>query len=171
MQNSGMNKPSKSKAECEHSNTQKAKDAYGKMAKWCSNCGTRLSKNPQDDRPAPGTVGHRISLLESVMFGQSKVKDFPQTELSEFREQLKHACRNYPKQPTDAETLRALQFAMQPLQLEDRKPCYHIASLGFCPFEEAAEHEADLRHESLMADESEHGPRCNLPDDEGWRNV
>ncbi len=31
------------------------------------------------------------------------------------------------------------------------------------------EHENDLRHESLMADESEHGPRCNLPNDEAWR--
>ncbi len=37
------------------------------------------------------------------------------------------------------------------------------------PFDAQAEHEADLRYESLMADESEHGPRCNLPNDEGWR--
>ncbi len=35
--------------------------------------------------------------------------------------------------------------------------------------DERREHENDLRYESLMADESEYGPRCNLPNDEGWR--
>ncbi len=35
--------------------------------------------------------------------------------------------------------------------------------------DERREHENDLRHESLMADESEHGPQCNLCDEEAWR--
>ncbi len=76
--------------------------------------------------------------------------------------------------------MEANQARFGRLQLEDRKPCYHIASLGFCPFEkfpsllqsaedERREHENDLQWESLMSDEQEHGPVCNLPDDEAWR--
>ncbi len=37
------------------------------------------------------------------------------------------------------------------------------------PFDAQAEHENDLRHESIMDDESEYGPVCNERDDEGWR--
>ncbi len=48
----------------------------------------------------------------------------------------------------DAETLSALQFALAP------------------EFDEASEHENDLRHESLMADESEYGQVCNLKGDQ-----
>ncbi len=81
-------------------------------------------------------------------------------------------------QPTDAETLRALQFALAPLDRAMRdadveswpRQLMH-RTVSARDFDEAAEHEADLRHESLMADESEYGPRCSLPDDEGWRNV
>ncbi len=36
-------------------------------------------------------------------------------------------------------------------------------------FDAQAEHENDLRHESIMDDESEYGPVCNERDDEGWR--
>ncbi len=67
----------------------------------------------------------------------------------------------------DAETLRALQFALRPLQLMHRTV---FPSLLQSSEDERREHENDLRYESLM-DESEYGPRCNLPDDEGWRNV
>ncbi len=88
-------------------------------------------------------------------------------------------------EPTDAETLRALQFAlapetkshMKPLKSKAEKPKIVISRDMTPDYEreraedDRREHEADLRHESLMADESEYGPRCNLPDDEGWRNV
>ncbi len=46
------------------------------------------------------------------------------------------------RQPTDAEVLSALQYALN-------------------DWDERTEHENDLRHESLMADESEYGPVCN----------
>ncbi len=54
------------------------------------------------------------------------------------------------RQPTDAEVLSAMQFALN-------------------DWDERAEHEADLRHESRMADESEYGPVCNERDEIGGR--
>ncbi len=37
--------------------------------------------------------------------------------------------------------------------------------------ERRQERNRDLEYESLMADESEHGQRCNLPDEEAWRDL
>ncbi len=72
-------------------------------------------------------------------------------------------------QPTDAETLRALQFALAPLDRAMRdadvetwpRQLMHRTVATRPPWsqwDEAAEHEADLRYESRMADESEYGP-------------
>ncbi len=50
--------------------------------------------------------------------------------------------------------MEAMQQRFGRLQLEDRKPCYHIASLGFCPFDAQAEHIKDLEYESRVDYES-----------------
>ncbi len=54
------------------------------------------------------------------------------------------------REPTDAEVLSALQYALK-------------------DWDEGTEHENDLRYESLMADESEYGPVCNERDEIGGR--
>ncbi len=65
-------------------------------------------------------------------------------EATEAKRQLKD------REPTDAEVLSALQFALN-------------------DWNEKAEHENDLRYESRMADESEYGPMCNERDEIGGR--
>ncbi len=55
----------------------------------------------------------------------------------------------------DAETLRALQFALNPLQLCDTPPESERQILRCAPpFDAQAEHEADLRYESRVDYES-----------------
>ncbi len=75
------------------------------------------------------------------------------------------------REPTDAEVLSALQFALGP-----EAACLNFAldkiEKAMNPsieFDEKAEHENDLRHESLMADDSEYGPVCNERDEIGGR--
>ncbi len=75
------------------------------------------------------------------------------------------------REPTDAEVLSAMQFALGP----------EAACLTFAlnkiekamnhgiEFNEKAEHENDLRYESRIADESEYGPVCNERDEIGGR--
>ncbi len=54
-------------------------------------------------------------------------------------------------EPTDAETLRALQFALAPLQLCDTPPESERQVLRCAPpFDAQAEHEKDLEYESRV---------------------
>ncbi len=53
-------------------------------------------------------------------------------------------------QPTDAETLRALQFALAPLQIQDRPENKREILRCAPPFDAQAEHEKDLEYESRV---------------------
>ncbi len=57
-------------------------------------------------------------------------------------------------EPTDAETLRALQFALAPLQIQDRPESEREILRCAPPFDAQAEHENDLRYESRVDAES-----------------
>ncbi len=57
-------------------------------------------------------------------------------------------------EPTDAETLRALQFALAPLQLDDRPESEREILRCAPPFDAQAEHEKDLEYESRVDYES-----------------
>ncbi len=52
--------------------------------------------------------------------------------------------------PTDAETLRVLQFALAPLQIEDRPESERQILRCAPPFDAQAEHEKDLEYESRV---------------------
>ncbi len=163
-----MNKPSKSKAE-QHELTMAINIGHWHYAFRNHSALFECAHCKKQQRRNTNFLGNRFELqCDGVKFHRvprNRLREeVNRTDIITRMEAAQQRFGSFPSLLVSAENDRRLQ-------LEDRKPCYHIASLGFCPFsnrpesereilrcappfDAQAEHEADLRYESRVDAES-----------------